>query len=103
MLADATHLLSYKKEDAKTRCFIQDWVKDHIVPDIAEEDTRKKMWDAVCKLYQDSSVNMKLILREKLQCTKQNKGERIVLYLTKLKHVKEELAGVGEKLRTMSL
>lgn len=58
VLTDATQLLTYKKEDAMTRHIILDGVKDHIVLHIAEEDTRKTMWDAVCKLYQDSSVNI---------------------------------------------
>ena len=36
---DATQLIAYKKDDAKTRRIILDGVKDHIVPHISELDT----------------------------------------------------------------
>lgn len=73
------------------------------MPHIADEDTRKKMWDAICQLYQDFIVNVKLITSEKLRTTKENKVEKVVSYLTRVKHVKEELAGVSEKIEDNEL
>ena len=40
---DATHLVAYKKDDAKGKRIILDGVKDHIVPHISELDIAKKM------------------------------------------------------------
>ena len=65
---DATQLATYKKEDAKARRIILDGVKDHIVSHIVELDTAK-MWDVILNLYQNSTMNRKMIFREKLKNT----------------------------------
>ena len=72
------------------------WVKDHIVPHLLGLDTTRKMWEAIIKLYQNSNLNRKTVLKEKLQNTKMRKGESVSSYLTRLRQVKDELADVGE-------
>lgn len=69
-------------------------VKDHIVPHIAKKGTTKKMWHAIVKLYQDPSKNKKLILKEKLRTIKQEKGENMTSYLTRVWSIKDELATI---------
>ena len=66
---DATHIATYKKDDAKAGRIILDGVKDHIVPHILELDTTKKMWDAILNLYQNAATKKKMILKEKLKKT----------------------------------
>lgn len=79
--ADVAQLLTYKKEDDKTKRIILDGVKDHIMPHTVEEDMGKKMWEEVCKLYQDSSVNMKLILRRNFDAQRKTKVKLLCLTL----------------------
>lgn len=66
---DPTYLTTYRKEDAKARRIILDGVKDQIVSHIIEIDTTKKMWDVITNMYQNSTMNMKFILRERLNNT----------------------------------
>lgn len=69
VLTDLAYLTTCKKENAKARRIILDSVKDHIVPHIIELNTMKKMWDAIMNLYQNATMNKKLILKEKLRNT----------------------------------
>lgn len=50
------------------------------------------------KLFQNDTINRKLILKEKLRNTRQNKGEGVVSYITRIKLVKDELEVVEEKI-----
>ena len=93
---NATHLATYKKEYAKVRSIILDGFKDHIVPHISELDMTKKMWDTILNQYQNTTTNRKMILREKLKNTQINQGKDVTSYLTWLKLVKDEFAGVGD-------
>jgi hypothetical protein len=93
---DAQQEEAHKKNDAKARRIIMDGVKDHIVPHLSGLDTTRKMWEAIIKLYQNSNLNRKMVLKEKLRNTKMGKGESVSSYLTKLRQVKDELAVVGD-------
>ena len=64
---DVIQLATYKKGDAKVRRIILDGFKDHIVPNISELETMKKMWDAILSMYQNATSKRKMILKEKLK------------------------------------
>jgi hypothetical protein len=63
---DAQQVEAHKKNDAKARRIILDGVKDHIVPHRSGLDTTRKMWEAIIKLYQNSNLNRKMVLKKKL-------------------------------------
>lgn len=90
-------LPSVYKEDAKARRIIVDGVKDHILPHIIELNTRKKMCNTVMNLYQNATTNRKLILWEKLRNMKMNKGQSVVIYITKFRVARDEFVVVGDK------
>lgn len=96
-------LHEYQKDEAKARRMIVDGVRDHIVPHLAEKDTTKKMWDAINKLFQGKNMYWKMILREKLKSTKQNRGENVVSYFTHIRTVKDELVAIGENVEVEEL
>jgi hypothetical protein len=54
------------------------------------------MWEAIIKLYRNSNLNRKMVLKEKLRKAKMTKGESASSYLTRLRQVKGELEAVGE-------
>ena len=76
---------------------ILDGLRDHVVPHVAGKDTTKDSWDALVKLYQNSSENRRMVLIEKLRKIKMQKGESVTAYLTKIQEVRDELAIVREQ------
>jgi len=92
---DAQQAEAHNKNDAKARRIILDGVKDHIVPHLSGFDTIRKMLEAIIKLYQNSNMNINMVLKEKLINTKMGKGESVCFYLTGLREVKDELVVVG--------
>lgn len=53
------------------------------------------MWKVILDLYQGSSETWKLALKEKLRNISISKGEPIIMYLSKVIQVQDELVGVG--------
>ena len=54
------------------------------------------MWNALTNLFQSSNENRKMVLREKLKSIKMAKAEGVILYLTRISQVRDELATIGE-------
>ena len=65
----------YDEAMAKAKCIILDGVKDHVVPQIADKETAKEMWDALKTLYQHTSVQRKMLLENKLRAFQMQKEE----------------------------
>ena len=53
------------------------------------------MWKALTDIFQSSSDQRKLELKDKLRKIKMEKGESIPKYLTKFFHCRDELGSVG--------
>ena len=53
------------------------------------------MWNTLKDLYQNSSDQRKLALKDKLQKIKGEKGDTIVTYLNKITTCRDELGSVG--------
>jgi len=66
----------YEKAMARAKSIILDWVRDHVAPHIAEKDTTNKMWEAIKKLYQHTSVQRRMLLISygHTQCRKGNRS-----------------------------
>ena len=82
---------------AKAKRMILDELRDHIVPHVVGKDTTNDMWDALVKLYQNSSENRKMVVKENLRTIKMHQGESDTAYLTKVQEVCDELVAIGEK------
>ena len=54
----------WKKNDARARRILVDSMKDHLVPNIYEKMTSRKMFISLRKLFQDSNINHALSLKE---------------------------------------
>ena len=52
---------------ARAKSIILDGVKDHVVPHIAEKDTKNEMRDALNKLYQHTSMHRRMFLENQLR------------------------------------
>ena len=58
-----------------------DSVKDHLVSQVLEKKTTRKMFKTLKKLIEPSSINVTLTLRNQLSNTKMIKFESIASYL----------------------
>ena len=90
-------LASWKKIDSRAMLIIMDGVKDHIVPHLSGKKTALEMWKALESLYQSKNENRRMVLQERMRNTKMTKGEGVVLYLTRLTQIRDELGVVGSK------
>eukprot|EP00253_Pinus_taeda_P036312 PITA_36312 len=92
---NAQELAKWKKCVAKVRWIILEGVRDHIVSRLHGKDTPFSMWKTLKDLYQNSSDQTKLALKDKLQRIKMEKGDIISTYLNKLTTCRDELGSVG--------
>jgi hypothetical protein len=93
---DPVALDLHETKEAKAQRIILDGVKDHLITNLDEKKTTKKMWDALKNLFEAKNENQKMALKAKLHDTKMGKEESVSSYLTRLAQVKDELAVVGE-------
>jgi hypothetical protein len=94
-LTNSVQLEKYKKKMAKTKQVILNFVKDHLIPHIAENTTGKKMFDVLVTLYQSKNINQKMLLRNKLRVTQMSNKNTVACYLTKIIKLHDQLAIVG--------
>ena len=79
----------------KAKCIILDGVKDHVVQHISEKETAKEMWYALKKLYQHTSVQRKMLLKNQLWSYQMQKGKQIDYFLGQLKEIHDQLTSIG--------
>ena len=93
--SDAALIDAWKNKIAKTRRILLEGVKDHIVSSLHGKATPFLMWKALTYLFQSSSDQRKLALKDKLIKIKMEKGDNIPKYLMKFFHCRDELGSVG--------
>ena len=59
-----------------------DSIRDHLVPQISEKTTERKMFKTLKKLFEHSNVNVTLTLRNKLSNMKMTKSKNVASYFT---------------------
>eukprot|EP00253_Pinus_taeda_P023126 PITA_23126 len=91
---DATQLAEWKKCVARARRILLEGVQDHKVASLHGKETTFALWKTLKDLYQNSSDQRKLALKDKLRKIKCEKDETISMYLTKLITCRDELANV---------
>ena len=92
---DVALLDAWQKKVVKTRRILLEGVRHHIVSSLHGKATPYSMWKAFTDLFQSSSNNRKLALKDKLRKIKMEKGNNIPKYLTKFVQFQDELGSVG--------
>jgi hypothetical protein len=82
---------------------ILDAIKYPFIPHVSGRKNASEMWESLIKLYQSSNENREMVLREKLINTKITKTDTVSSYLTKITWVKDELAAVGDIIKSTQL
>ena len=96
--SDATTLDAWQNKIAKCRRILLEGVKDHIMSSLHGKSYPFLMWKALTDLFQSKSDQRKLVLKDKLNKIKMEKGESIPKYLTKFFKCRDELGSVGVNL-----
>ena len=94
-VANATELAEWKKCVARARRILLKGVQDHIASSLHGKETSFSMWKTLKYLYQNSSDQRKLALKENLRKIKCEKGDTISTYRNKLTTCRDELGSVG--------
>ena len=86
---DATQLVEWNKCVARAMRVILEGVRDHIMLSLHGKETLHAMWKTLKYLYQNSSDQRKLALKDKLHKIKCEKGDTISTFLNKLTTCKD--------------
>ena len=93
--SNSQELAEWRKCVARARRIILEGVQDHIVSSLHGKETPFSMWKTLKVLYQNSSDQRKLALKDKLRKIKCENGDTISMYLNKLTSCRDELGSVG--------
>ena len=100
---DVDQIKEYKREMPKVKQMILDGIWDHLVSHVAEKGTTKEKWYALSELFQISSEQRKMFLKEKLRNVRMKKGEGIDPFLNKIQDIWDQLGAIGEEPQTIEL
>ena len=75
-----------------------DLVRDHLVPQISEKTTTRKMFETLKKLFEHSSINVTFTFRNKLLNMKMTKFENIASYFMRITELRDKLKSSGDNL-----
>ena len=80
-----------------------DSVRDHMVPQISEKTTARKMFKTLKNLFEHSNINVTLTLRNKLSNMKMTKSENIVSYFMRITELWDKLKSSGDNIEEKDL
>ena len=71
----------FRKRNNKAKRIICDAVRDHIIPHFTRKTHAYEMWASLCKLYESSNENRKMVLHDRLRGIRMLKDESITSFL----------------------
>jgi hypothetical protein len=81
-LATAPILLAeFRKRNIKAKRMICDSVRDHIIPHLTGKDWAFEMWASLCKIYESSNENRKMVLHDRLRGIHMLRDESVTSFL----------------------
>jgi hypothetical protein len=96
-------LADFRKMNNKAKRTICDAVRDHIIPHLTGKTYAYEMWASLCKLYESSNENQKLVLHDRLRSIHMLEDESVTSFLGRYTQIKDELGAVGEVVNPNSL
>jgi hypothetical protein len=95
---DAATKEKHQKDIVRAKRIIADYIKDHLIPQVASKKTPKEMFVALTRMYEGKNINRKMNLRTQLKNTRMQKGETIQEYLSRISQFMEQLEAIGDTL-----
>jgi hypothetical protein len=93
----------FRKRNNKAKRTICDAVRDHIIPHLTGKTCAYEMWASLCKLYESSNENRKIVLHDRLRGIRMLKDESVTSFLGHHTKIKDELGAVREVVDPNSL
>jgi hypothetical protein len=93
----------FRRKNNKAKRIICDVVRDHIIPHLTGKTCGYEMWASLCKLYESSNENRKMVLHDRLKGIHMLKDEAVTSFLGRYTQIRDELAAVGEVVSPNSL
>jgi hypothetical protein len=93
----------FKRRNNKAKRIICDAVRDHIIPHLTRKTCAYKMWTYLCKLYESSNENQKMVLHDRLRGIHMLEDEMVTSFLGIYTQIRDELAVIREVVNPNSL
>jgi hypothetical protein len=93
----------FRRRNNKAKKIICDAVRDHIIPHLIGKICAYEMWASLCKLYESSNENRKMVLHDRLRGIHMLKDESVTSFLGRYTQIRDELAAVREVVNLKSL
>jgi hypothetical protein len=89
-------VVEFKKNKNKEKRNIFDRVRNHIIPHLTSKYYAFEIWDSLCKLYQSSNHNRKMVLKENLKSITMIDSRSVISFLRRFTKIRDDLAVIGE-------
>jgi hypothetical protein len=89
-------LAEFRKRNNKAKMTIFDTVRDHIIPHLTMKTYAWEMWASLCKLYESSNENQKLVLHDRLRDIHMLEDDSVTSFLGRYTQIRDKLGAVGE-------
>ena len=89
-------LAEFRKRNNKAKRTICDAVRDHIIPHLTGKTYAYEMCASLCKLYEISNENQKLVIHDQLRGIRMLEDESVTSFLDRYTQIRDELGAVGE-------
>ena len=89
--------------DARARRLLVYSIKDHLVPQISQKKIARKMFKTLKRLFEHSSINVTLTLRNQLSNMKLTKSKSISSYLMRITELRDKLRSSREPIEDKEL
>ena len=86
----------HKKNEVVAMRIIMDSVRDHLVPIISNQDSVKKMYEALRNLFENENLSRIIALKDQLRQCKFKQDDSISTFFVKLSQIRDQLATIGE-------
>jgi hypothetical protein len=78
-------------------------MRDHIILHLTGKDYAYEMWASLCKLYQSSNENQKMVFHDRLRDIRMLKSESVTSFLGRYTQIRDKLGAVGEVVEPNSM
>jgi hypothetical protein len=89
-------VVEFRKRNNKAKRTICDAVRDHIIPHLAGKTYAYEMWASLCKLYESSNENRKMVLHDRFRGIRMLKDESITSFLGLYTQIRDKLGVIGQ-------
>jgi hypothetical protein len=96
-------VVEFRRRNNKAKRIICDDVRDHIIPHLTGKTCAFEMWASLCKLYESSNENQKMVLHDRFRGIHMLEDESVTSFLGRYTQIRDELVAIREVVNPNSL